>query len=239
MGDRRGESGNSGEEGAQPRVVLPSKARSFTYCPRRYFFEVHLGREPSLWEKIRMRLGTTYHLLLGSIDRLLKGRRVEEPVKASIGGYLIVGRPDAYEVNDGTLRVVERKSGSAPRRGVWLSDMIQSVLYVVALLRSGVQAERSVVELSYARGGSRIFEVNEDQVSIALRVMQDLWLVEEGIVPAALPSPRKCSTCPFKAECEAIDAELEPPSDGDLHEPGAWLAELGSVYTGFKPLKED
>ncbi len=239
MGDRRGEGGHSPQEGEWLRVVLPSRARSFTYCPRRYFFEAHLGREPSPLERLRMLLGTLYHYMLGLADRLLRGRSVEEPVRARLGGYLIVGRPDAYEVRGGTLRVVERKSGSAPRRGVWLSDMVQAVLYVVALLRSGVDAERGVVELSYARGGSRVFEVNEDHVSIALRVIEDMSLAEEGVVPAALPSPGKCASCPFRLECEELDRQLAPPPGGELYEPGSWLAGVGSVYTALKPSKEE
>jgi len=238
VGDRRGESGYWGEEG-EPRIVLPSKARSFTYCPRRYFFEVHLGRERGLLERARMLLGTLYHAVLGALDRLLRGRTVEEPVRARLGGYLIVGRPDAYQVDGDTLLVVERKSGSAPRRGVWLSDMVQAVLYVVALRRSGVAAERSVIELSYARGGSRVFEVDEDQVAIALKIIEDMMLAEEGVVPAALPTPGKCSSCPFRLECEAVDEELAPPDGGELYEPGSWLSSLGSVYTSLKPSRED
>lgn len=238
MGDRRGEGGDRSEEsGGQLRIILPSKARSFTYCPRRYFFEAHVGREPSPRERLRMLLGTLYHALVGVIDKLLRGRRVEEPVRARLGSYLIVGRPDSYEISDGTLRVIERKSGRAPRRGVWLSDMVQAVIYVVALLRSGVDAYRGVVELSYAHGGTRIFQVDEDQISIALRVLHDMAMADEGVVPAALPSPGKCAICPFRVECEALDRELGPPDGGELYEPGAWLSALGSVYTAFKPSK--
>ncbi len=197
-------------------VVRPSEIHEFVYCPRLFFFDTHLGRERTLRERLRLLLGRLYHALLGLPDRL-RGRIVEETLEVDLGRVIIRGRPDAYSIEDGLARVVERKSSRPPRRGVWSSDSAQALTYAFMLARlHGVEAEASV-EYPTRRARARL---DEEKVYYILRLIDDIVLVKAyGIVPKALRSPGKCARCPFREVCEALDEDL----DVDVYEPGEWL----------------
>ncbi|GBF09349.1 hypothetical protein apy_10740 [Aeropyrum pernix] len=229
MGARRGEGGDSAEAGRRFRIA-PSRLRTFVYCPRLYFFETHMPAERGLTERFRMLLGTAYHAAAALLDRI-RGSRAEEPVEASIGGYLIAGRPDSWRMDDGEVLVVERKSGRGPKAGVWLSDLLQAVAYAIALSRRS-NARSARVKIVYLRGGSGEYSVGEDLVYTAMRAMEDMRLAAEGILPYPHRSPRKCAICPYREECYSLDEGLPEEAREALVEPGSWVAGLESVYRG-------
>ncbi len=207
-------------------VVTPSELRTFIYCPRLYFFERHLGRERGLRERLRLLLGRLFHALKGSLDRL-RGYRVEEPFEAELGGVVLRGRPDSYRLDGDVLVVVERKSGRAPRRGVWESDLVQAAAYALGLRASGRASWSNARLVLEYRDARREVELGSEVVALLLRAIDDLILVKEyGIVPAARRSRGRCSRCPFRLLCEELDRALPLPEPGE--EPGSWTVGLGN-----------
>ena len=209
-------------------VVKPSEVHTYAYCPRLYFFEIHSGRHRGPRERLRMLLGAILHRVLGVALRL-RGYRVEEPLSAELGGVRVVGRADAVRIEDGAVSVVERKSGRAPRRGAWASDVLQAAVYAILALRAE-GASRATLRLEY-RNGSRVYELGDDLVSAALRAVDEVVLVKyHGIVPYANRGPRRCARCPFRGPCEELDRGLEDV--GEVYEPGAWLGGLSLIPPG-------
>jgi len=198
-------------------TIYPSEIHEFVYCPRLYFFDLYLGRERSLRERIRLFLGTIFHIIKSVPDRA-KGHKVEERIEVEIGDIRLRGRPDAYHVEEDTVTIIERKSSRPPRRGVWLNDSAQAVTYGFMITRLG--SPRSVkIRIEYPTT-ARESELDSEKVSFILRVIDDIVMVKKyGIVPAAKPSKKKCARCPFRAECDLL--EKEKPED--ILEPGSWL----------------
>ncbi|MCE4628296.1 MAG: CRISPR-associated protein Cas4 [Desulfurococcales archaeon] len=215
------------ESGEEEIVVFPSEIHSFAYCPRKYFFQLYLEARPGLQQRVRMFLGTIYHAIKAFFSRR-RGYMVESRVERKLGNIVIRGRPDAYRVGeDGVVEIVERKSGRGPRRGVWISDMLQVSAYGLVLSREG---ERVLLRVEY-RSGSRVSELDTSKVAFLLDVIRDLVLVKRhGIVPAASRSEAKCSKCPFREVCEELDKVLWSK---DLYEPGRKIVEA-RVDTSFR-----
>jgi len=205
--------------GAEGRrlTIYPSEIHEFVYCPRLYFFELYLGRERSLRERLRLIIGTLFHLVKSVPDRA-RGRKVEERIEVEVGGVRLRGRPDAYHVDENNVTIIERKSSKAPRRGVWLNDSAQAVTYGFMITR--LESPRSVrIRIEYPTT-TRESVLDSEKVNFILRVIDDIVLVKRyGIVPAAKPSKRKCARCPFRGECELL--EKEKPEE--VFEPGSWL----------------
>ncbi len=156
-------------------------------------------------------------------DKLL-GRRREEPLNIEVGsGVLLRGRADALALEGGVAKVIERKSGRPPRRGAWISDVLQASAYGFVLVRGRGVSEVSI-EVRYP-SATRVFKMDERLTSTLLMAIDDLILVKRhGIVPAAKRGPR-CNRCPFREICFRLDDELRP-EEGDLFEPGAWLRDV-------------
>ncbi len=209
------------EEEKRRITVYPSELHEYVYCPRYYFFDIHLGRKLTVREKIRLILGKLFHLIKGIPDRF-KGRHVEETIEVTIGsGIVLRGRPDSYEVREGEVLVIERKSGRGPRRGVWISDSAQASAYAFMLARL-MDMPRARIRIEYATK-SRSSILNEDKVARLLHLIDEIILVREyGIVPYAKRSPGRCRRCPFKDICEALDTDVEV-RNLEIYEPGKWL----------------
>ncbi len=203
-------------------VVYPSELHEYAYCPRYYFFHTHIGRKPTLREKIRMFIGKLFHFVKGVPD-LLRGRRVEETIEVSIGsGVVLRGRPDSYEVRtDREVLVIERKSGRGPKKGVWVSDSSQASAYAFMLARL-LGVSNASIRIEYATK-SRSSKLDEEKITRLLKLIDEIILVREhGIVPYPKRGPRKCARCPFKDICDELDREeIE-----ELYEPGYWLKEI-------------
>jgi len=198
-------------------IIYPSEIHKFAYCPRQYFFAIYMPLPLPLKKRARMLLGRLYHAILGWFSRR-RGYVTEELFEKQLGSVILRGRPDAYRRNGDVLEIVERKSGSGPRRGVWISDMLQATAYGVMLRRSN---ERVLLRVEY-RSGSRLSELDSEKIGILIKIIDDIVLVKKyGIVPYANRSPRRCATCPYKDLCEQLDKELYHK---DLYEPGEEIA---------------
>lgn len=195
------------------------------------FFELYLGRSRSLGEKLRLALGRLFHVLF-IIPDLIRGASRESPMLVEVAdGVVLSGRADAMIVRGDELRIVERKSSKAPRRGAWVSDVLQASAYGFILIRKG-RANRVLIEIRYPTA-SRLFELDESLTSMLLRAVDDLILVKRyGIVPMAKRGSR-CLKCPFKDICYELDKELAV-EEGEVVEPGHWLADVNVFEQGVQ-----
>lgn len=218
-----------GEEG-ELIIVYPSEIHQYVYCPRQYFFRIHYPLPVPLLRRLRMLLGRIYHALKRLRDSA-RGYIAEDTVEARMGGVLLRGRPDAYRIGEDRVEVVERKSGRGPRRGVWLSDMLQAAAYgYVLYTKTG--GRRVLLTVEY-RSGARTAELTSERLALLAKAIDEIVMVKVyGIVPYANRSPARCSKCPYRSLCEALDRELDP-GDGSLYEPGKWVAER-KIDWGFQ-----
>lgn len=205
--------------------VTPSEVHKFVFCPRQYFFELHLPRRRGLREALRLLLGRLFHVAKGLSSRM-SGYSVERRVETLIGNVRLVGRADAVKREDGVVEVIERKSGRAPRRGAWASDVLQAAIYALILIREEGASEARI-KIEY-RDKAHSYVLDEDLAAMASRVLDDLILVKYyGIVPYPRRGPKRCASCPFRDVCEKLDEKLKPP--GDIVEPGSWLEGIGLI----------
>ncbi|MCX8195682.1 MAG: CRISPR-associated protein Cas4 [Acidilobaceae archaeon] len=195
--------------------VYPSELRLYHYCPRLLFFETHMGRgRVGLLKRLDLFIRSLIHAAAGLWARL-KGMRVEEPMEADMGAYVLKGRPDQYSIRDGEALVVELKTSRKPREGAWLGDYLQALSYVLILKEKGA-AKRARVGIKYL-DGSASFEVKEEHLELARKAAFEVMLTKEGVIPFANRSDRRCSRCAYREECEAL---------GDLWgEMGEWVKE--------------
>jgi len=196
--------------------VKATEIRLYTYCPRLYFFEVHLGARRPLKAYIRMLLGRLAHIFQSLVARL-RGYRVEELLEADLGKVVVRGRPDYYKAGSEPCVVFELKTGRGPPNGAWLSDIMQTATYSLILARRGC---RTVIGVIRYRGSTYSFKLTSSHVSTLFRVIDDVILVKDhGVLPYPLRSYRKCIKCPYKLECFLLDKGLEV----EVEEPGLWL----------------
>ncbi|MEN2999433.1 MAG: CRISPR-associated protein Cas4 [Acidilobaceae archaeon] len=202
----------------KPRVY-PSELRSYHYCPRLLFFELHMGRRRGLLEKLNLLLRTFYHMLLEALARS-RGFKTEEPMELDMGSYVLRGRPDEYLVREGEVLVVEIKTTRAPKEGAWLGDYLQGAAYAMMLMqREGVG--EAWVEVRYLDRSARV-KVKGEHLQLVKFAAEEVLAVREGVVPFANRSERRCARCPFKEECLEL---------GDLpEEMGEWVTRDRSIF---------
>jgi CRISPR-associated exonuclease Cas4 len=206
-------------------LVFPSEIHTYIYCPRYYFFEKHLLRRPSIKERLRMFLGTLFHLIKGFKDRI-KGYSVESTISTIIGKVMIVGRPDSFKLRDNTLEIIERKSGKGPKTSAWLSDLLQASAYAFVLAREKEEIRDIQITIEY-RNKNFNYSFTSDLADLVLKAVEDIILVKYyGIVPIALRG-NKCKKCPFKELCDLLDEDEDVKKVRDkLMEPGTWILDI-------------
>jgi len=206
-------------------VIRPSDLHTFGYCPRLAFFELYMPRRRGLLESLRLALGSLFHVLFHLRDRLT-GFASEKNLTLKLNeNVTIVGRADALKLSGGSAYIIERKSSRPPRRGAWVSDVIQASTYGIVVARS-LGISDITVEIRYPTT-SRIFKLDSRLTSMALRAIDDYILVKRhGILPAAKRG-RRCLTCPYRDQCFSLD---EPSVQ--LEEPGSWLIGLDFAEPG-------
>lgn len=148
-----------------------------------YFFERHLGKETTLYQRIRMFLGRIWHALLEALEE-----EAEVEVRGELAGTEVVGKADVVKED----AVVEIKSGDGPSDGAWYGDYLQASIYAALL-------GRKKVIIKY-RNGERTFEVDLEELE---RVLELFKLVAEGYLPPPKRS-KWCSKCPYKDLCDAL-----------------------------------
>ena len=98
------------------------------------------------------------------------------------------------------------------------------------------KVREAVVEVKYLSGGGGAVRVDSDLVSMALRSIEEMRLVDAGVVPYANRSPGKCAACRYRDVCSFMDELVKHQlEDGELYEPGSWVREAGSVFDRQKP----
>ncbi|MCE4609858.1 MAG: CRISPR-associated protein Cas4 [Desulfurococcales archaeon] len=202
-------------------TIFPSEIHTFAYCPRKYFFSIHIPYKHPLSARVRMFMGTIFHLIKGFFSKR-KGYSVEEKIEYRVGNVKLRGRPDAYRVTGNSIEIIERKSGKGPRKGVWLSDSLQATAYGLMLRRNN---ERVVLRIEY-RTAKRISELDSEKIGLLFRVIDDIVLVKKyGIVPYGDRRPAKCSKCPFKELCEALERFEQDIGIENMYQPGEYIKE--------------
>ena len=166
--------------------MRPSDLRTFAFCPRLYFFETHLGKEVTLYQKLKMLWGKIWHALLELLEE-----ETEVELEGEFEGIKLKGRADA--VRDDA--VVEIKSGTGPRDGAWYGDYLQASLYAVAL-------SKKKVIIKY-RNGERVLELDVEELKEVLRLFE---LVRNGYLPPPKRS-KWCPKCPYKDLCDYLGDE--------------------------------
>ncbi|MCE4614743.1 MAG: CRISPR-associated protein Cas4 [Desulfurococcales archaeon] len=199
-------------------AFTPTEIKTYFYCPRLYFFELYIKEKPSIKRRIRIALGSLYHILKKYIS-ILRGREAEKTISVELGNYVLTGRMDALEIREQEVIIHEYKSGKGPREGAWLSDYMQALTYAFINIRKGSNNVR--IELHY-RAKTVNFTVDSESVELLLKALSDMYLVKKyGVFPDPNPTPRKCSKCPYRKTCEKL-------SEDDAL--GSWVKEISPVH---------
>lgn len=184
--------------------ITPSEVRTYTYCPRLFFYETYMSREKSFSEKLRLALGRLYHFILESLIRIRRrGALVEKSIERPLGNILLVGRPDAILPGKDHLQIVEIKSGKAPANGrPWHSDKMQLVAYYMLL--SGM-VQKEIRTLLRYRDREFFVKITSNDITRFHKILEEIYYVKAyGIFPAAKYSPGKCQRCPYLTYCMIV-----------------------------------
>lgn len=155
------------------------------------------------------------------------------------GGLLVHGYVDRLDVAaDGRLRIVDYKTGRAPREAYEAKALFQMKFYALVLwrLRGRVPA---VLQLVYL-GSGEILRYSPDarELLATERKLRALWAAIELAVHTgdwrASPS-RMCGWCPHKALCPAFGGRPPPLPD----HPGSRIAEPAASALRTPGLEEE
>ncbi|WP_083773998.1 CRISPR-associated protein Cas4 [Acidilobus saccharovorans] len=206
-------------------MIRPSDLHTFGYCPRLAFFELYMPRRRGLLEILRLFIGRAFHAMFMLRDKV-KGYISEHDLVLSLNeNVMIVGRADAIKVAEGKAHIIERKSSKAPRKGAWVSDIIQAGAYGLMVARN-YRPQEITVEVRYPTA-SRVFKFDSRLSALVLKAIDDYLLVKKnGILPAAKRG-RRCNSCPYREACFLLDLEGEEAKN--LEEPGSWLIDIDTI----------
>jgi putative RecB family exonuclease len=136
------------------------------------------------------------------------------------GGTLLRGYIDRLDVAPtGEIRVVDYKTGTAPRALGEAKAMFQMKFYALAVFRSRGIVPRQLRLLYLSDGQALVYEPDEAELVRFERTVQAIW---QAITAAAAtgdfrPSPSKlCDWCDHKAHCPAFGG-TPPPYPGSPH----------------------
>lgn len=183
-------------------MVLPSMLNSFIYCPRRTYIDLRVGVNRSRLQRIRMFLGKMLHLVF----RLFKnGYEKEKLIRAHVYGLdlIIVGKPDAYRVDEDWVILEELKSGRAPYKymhglRVWKTDLIQVLAYAYILSRNFNKPVKIVVRY---RNHVEEFYYDYAYENLLFDSLIKYRKVLDGWIPKPINVPSKCNKCVYRSAC--------------------------------------
>jgi len=185
-------------------TVTPSRLHQFVYCPRQVFFDHYVKAPKPLGQRLRMLLGRLLHLLRGLIRLRWVRERVLE-VELPELGVRLVGKPDCFKVDGGTVTVEEFKSGRKPRKPnrwgfhCWESDMVQALAYGVILKRLTGLNPRVVVK--YLDGE---VEVPFNPAPLIYYLELYKTMVECSLLPEVDLNSR-CRRCQYRELCLQLE----------------------------------
>ena len=143
-------------------------------------------------------------------------------------GLLLRGYIDRLDVApDGQLRVVDYKTGAAPRQVAEARALFQMKFYALALLHLRGVVPTQLRLLYLADGESLTYQPDEAELRRFERTLDAIWsaILRAGRDGDFRPSPsRMCEWCSHRALCPAWDG-TPPPYPGWPDDPAASAAE--------------
>ena len=153
---------------------------------------------------------------------------VEERVEATLDGGTgsvplrgILDRLD--EAPDGTLRVVDYKTGRTPGEGFEGSVLFQLKFYALAVLLTRGRVPDELRLLYLADGTALTYRPDEAELHRFARLLDAVWAAIRRAAPTGDFRPNRgsaCRTCDHKAACPAWDG-TPPPYPGWPGDPAA------------------
>ena len=190
-------------------ALSPSRAGDFKQCPLLYRFRA-IDRLPELpvWLESAAELLEVYF-------RLEDPRRLEPAARELLvetelaSGLLLRGYIDRLDVAPtGEIRVVDYKTGAAPRPVAEVRALFQMKFYALALLQQRGVVPAQLRLLYLADGESLTYEPDEAELRRFERTLDAIWLAirTAGETGDFRPNrTRMCDWCSHKAFCPAWD----------------------------------
>jgi putative RecB family exonuclease len=155
------------------------------------------------------------HALLEAYFRLEDPRRLEPAARELLvetelaSGLLLRGYVDRLDIAPtGEIRVVDYKTGAAPRQVAEVRALFQMKFYALALLQQRGVVPSQLRLLYLADGESLTYEPDEAELRRFERTLEAVWLAirTAGESGDFRPNPgRACEWCSHKAFCPAWD----------------------------------
>jgi putative RecB family exonuclease len=145
----------------------------------------------------------------------------EELIEVELGGdTLLRGYIDRLDIApSGEVRVVDYKTGTAPRAVGEAKAMFQMKFYALAVLRSRGVVPRQLRLMYLADGQALVYEPDEGELARFERTVLAIWSAIKAAAATGdfRPSPsRLCEWCDHKARCPAFGG-TPPPYPGSPH----------------------
>jgi len=197
-------------------VVTPSKLHQFVFCPRQVWLDHYLQVKRPLTQRIRMFVGKALHIV-HHIFRI--GYEKEKLLEVDVPDLNIrlVGKPDAFRVDNDAIYIEEFKSTRQPRSlnrwglQVWESDMVQSLAY--AYILSKMFSKPVMITVRYV-DNSVTFQYDEKlEVVMFMYLKRYRDMVDTKVFPD-VSMGRKCDKCVYRDICNYIDSEYRKAVEG-------------------------
>jgi putative RecB family exonuclease len=196
-------------------------------------WERELSRHPGLAELFESAEAGELAEWLASAQRLLENYfSLEDPAALDPAareqlieveldsGMLLRGYIDRLDVAEtGEVRVVDYKTGAAPRAVGEAKAMFQMKFYALAILCSRGIVPRQLRLMYLSDGQALVYEPEEAELRRFERTLQAIWRAIEAAAATGefRPSPSKlCDWCDHKARCPAFGG-TPPPYPGEPH----------------------
>lgn len=117
----------------------------------------------------------------------------------------LAGRADKLEIENGTIKVCELKSGKPPPLGVWENQKIQVGAYIMLAKESiGKTDNCGIVEYIDTKEKRVVALDNELETEILETIKKIREMCARKAIPPKLNEKLKCESCSLKEECSSI-----------------------------------
>ncbi len=174
-------------------IILPSELHKFVFCQKQFYFDRKLKKKPPLKRRVLIFIGKIKHYLY-----IKRGYKKEHLLKAEIPqlNAMLIGRPDAYRIEEDMILLEELKNRNGPRNGAWDSDAIQALAYAYLLKENYGKNVKIVIVYK-----NRKVEVPYNE-TLLMRHLNDYVAVVSGVKHPTAEKSGKCRWCQYQAECE-------------------------------------